>query len=104
MPEAAVDGAIFTTGHASCDQTATLVALSTNVFIGGSKALTVGATSTHTRPVVKGTPPATVCEAHDIVLSAGSSKVFVNGRALSRKGDPCEGGIITTGSSKVIAN
>ena len=104
MPAVAIDGATFTTGHASCDQTATLVALSTNVLIEGSKALTVGATSTHTRPVVKGTPPATVCEAHDIVLSAGSSKVFVNGRALARQNDPCEGGVIITGFSKVIVN
>lgn len=125
MPAVATDGATFTTGH-GCDATATLVALSTNVFINGVRVLTAGASSEHTidrqEQLVVGTPPntspvwanpptntipvlVTICDtSHTVTFGAGSNKVFVNGRRIARVGDACEGGVIITGSSKVFAN
>ena len=89
-----------TTGH-GCDTTTTVVGPSTNVFCNtkGVERKT-DPTAAHTIPN-SASPP--VCVPHSSVINAGSGTVFVNGKAIARIGDSCDGGNITGGSTNVFA-
>ena len=101
MPGVTRDGDATTTGH-GCDATTTVTGPSTNVFCNslGVERKT-DPTAAHTIP--NGASPP-VCVSHSgAVINAGSSTVFVNGKAIARIGDSCDGGNITGGSSNVFA-
>ena len=90
-----------TTGH-GCDITTTVVRPSEDVFCNtrGVERKT-DPTAAHTIP--NGASPP-VCVPHSgAVINAGSGTVFVNGKAIARIGDSCDGGAITGGSSNVFA-
>lgn len=96
MPAAARVTDSITTGHA-CDTTST---------IGSTLQSTV--TITGKLGAVKGSPIAphtilsgSVCVPHSAVVNAGSSTVKLGGIPASRVNDSADGGIITSGSSKV---
>ena len=100
MPGVTRDGDATTTGH-GCDATTTVTGPSTNVFCNtkGVERKT-DPTAAHTIPN-SASPP--VCVPHSSVINAGSGTVFVNGKAIARIGDSCDGGAITGGSSDVFA-
>ena len=100
MPGVTRDGDATTTGH-GCDATTTVTGPSTNVFCNtkGVERKT-DPTAAHTIPN-SASPP--VCVPHSSVINAGSGTVFVNGKAIARIGDSCDGGNITGGSSDVFA-
>ena len=101
MPGVARENDTASTGH-GCDTTTTVVRPSTNVFCNtrGVERKT-DPTAAHTIPN-SASPP--VCVSHaGAVINAGSSTVFVNGKAIARIGDSCDAGAITGGSSNVFA-
>ena len=100
MPAVTRDGDATTTGH-GCDFTTTVTGPSTDVFCNtkGVERKT-DPTAAHTIP--NGASPP-VCVPHSSVINAGSGTVFVNGKAIARIGDSCDGGAITQGSSDVFA-
>ena len=101
MPGVTRDGDATTTGH-GCNTTTTVTGPSTDVFCNG-KGIEREAdpTAAHTIPN-SASPP--VCVPHSgAVINAGSGTVFVNGKAIARIGDSCDGGNITGGSSDVFA-
>ena len=100
MPGVARENDTASTGH-GCDTTTTVVIPSTNVFCNtrGVERKT-DPTAAHTIPN-SASPP--VCVPHSSVINAGSGTVFVNGKAIARIGDSCDGGAITGGSSDVFA-
>ena len=101
MPGVTRDGDATTTGH-GCDATTTVTGPSTDVFCN-SKGVErkTDPTAAHTIPN-SASPP--VCVSHSgAVINAGSGTVFVNGKAIARIGDSCDGGNITGGSSNVFA-
>ena len=101
MPAVTRDGDATTTGH-GCDFTTTVTGPSTDVFCNtkGVERKT-DPTAAHTIP--NGASPP-VCVSHSgAVINAGSGTVFVNGKAIARIGDSCDGGAITGGSSNVFA-
>jgi len=100
MPGVTRDGDATTTGH-GCDATTTVTGPSTNVFCNtkGVERKT-DPTAAHTIPN-SASPP--VCVPHSSVINAGSGTVFVNGKAIARIGDSCDGGNITGGSTNVFA-
>tara|TARA_R110002110_G_scaffold62481_1_gene174349 strand:- start:197 stop:502 length:306 start_codon:yes stop_codon:yes gene_type:complete len=89
-----------TTGH-GCDTTTTVVGPSEDVFCNtrGVERKT-DPTAAHTIPN-SASPP--VCVPHSANITAGSSTVFVNGKAIARVGDSCDAGAIFNGSSNVFA-
>jgi len=84
-----------TTGHGGFPQQTVLVG-SSNVFINGKPAVTVGdSVSSH----------ADSDGSHDGTVSQGSPNVFVNGKPKARVGDSVScGGTIATGSNNVSVN
>ena len=100
MPEVTRDGDATTTGHL-CDATTTVTGPSTDVFCNnlGVERKTDPAAA-HTIPN-SADPP--VCVAHSATITEGSSTVFVNSKAIARKGDSCDSGEITEGSPTVFA-
>ena len=101
MPAVTRDGDATTTGH-GCNTTTTVTGPSTNVFCNTKGVERKGdPTAAHTIEN-SATPP--VCVSHlGAVINAGSSTVFVNGKAIARVDDSCDGGQITEGSSNVFA-
>ena len=100
MPAVARFGDVTSTGH-GCSATTTLAGPSTNVFCNTRGVERKGdPAAAHTIPN-SATPP--VCVSHSAVINAGSSTVFVNGKAIARIGDSCDAGAITGGSSNVFA-
>ena len=101
MPAVTRDGDATTTGH-GCHTTTTVEGPSTNVFCNTKGVERKGdPTAAHTIEN-SATPP--VCVSHlGAVINAGSSTVFVNGKAIARVDDSCDGGQITEGSSNVFA-
>ena len=101
MPAVTRDGDATTTGH-GCHTTTTVEGPSTNVFCNTKGVERKGdPTAAHTIEN-SATPP--VCVSHlGAVINAGSSTVFVNGKAIARVEDSCDGGQITEGSSNVFA-
>ena len=101
MPAVTRDGDATTTGH-GCNTTTTVTGPSTNVFCNTKGVERKGdPTAAHTIEN-SATPP--VCVSHlGAVINAGSSTVFVNGKAIARVEDSCDGGNITEGSSNVFA-
>ena len=101
MPAVTRDGDATTTGH-GCHTTTTVEGPSTNVFCNTKGVERKGdPTAAHTIEN-SATPP--VCVSHlGAVINAGSSTVFVNGKAIARVEDSCDGGNITEGSSNVFA-
>jgi uncharacterized Zn-binding protein involved in type VI secretion len=101
VPAVTRDGDATTTGH-GCSATTTVTGPSTDVFCN-SKGVErkTDPTAAHTIPN-SASPP--VCVSHSgAVINAGSGTVFVNGKAIARIGDSCDGGNITGGSSNVFA-
>ena len=101
MAEIARDGDACTTGH-GCDSTTTVTGATgagAKVYANGIPIECVGdPTASHTIP----SGPA--CVPHSgAKINAGSSKVFVNGIGVARKGDSVDSGNITGGSSNVFA-
>ena len=93
-----------TTGH-GCDTTTTVVGPSTDVFCNtrGVERKT-DPTAAHTIPSLNDDdPPQYVCVAHSATITEGSETVFVNGKAIARITDACDGGEITSGSDNVFA-
>ena len=101
MPAVTRDGDATTTGH-GCDTTTTVTGPSTDVFCNSKGVERKGdPTAAHTIEN-SATPP--VCVSHlGAVINAGSSTVFVNGKAIARIGDSCDSGAITEGSGDVFA-
>ena len=101
MPAVTRDGDATTTGH-GCHTTTTVTGPSTNVFCNSKGVERKGdPTAAHTIEN-SATPPA--CVSHlGAVINAGSSTVFVNGKAIARVEDSCDSGQITEGSSTVFA-
>ena len=101
MPAVTRDGDATTTGH-GCNTTTTVTGPSTNVFCNSKGVERKGdPTAAHTIEN-SATPP--VCVSHlGAVINAGSITVFVNGKAIARVEDSCDGGNITEGSSNVFA-
>ena len=100
MPGVTRDGDATTTGH-GCNTTTTVTGPSTNVFCNtkGVERKT-DPTAAHTIPN-SASPP--VCIPHSASITEGSGTVFVNGKAIARITDACDGGEITSGSSNVFA-
>ena len=100
MPGVTRDGDATTTGH-GCDATTTVTGPSTNVFCNtrGVERKT-DPTAAHTIP--NGASPP-VCIPHSASITEGSETVFVNGKAIARITDACDGGEITSGSNNVFA-
>ena len=100
MPAVTRDGDATTTGH-GCDDTTTVTGPSTNVFCNtrGVERKT-DPTAAHTIP--NGASPP-VCIPHSASITEGSGTVFVNGKAIARITDACDGGEITSGSDNVFA-
>ena len=88
MPGVTRENDATSTGH-GCDATTTVVGPSTNVFCNtkGVERKT-DPTAAHTIPN-SASPP--VCVPHSSVINAGSGTVFVNGKAIARIGDSCDG-------------
>ena len=101
MPAVTRDGDTTTTGH-GCHTTTTVTGPSTDVFCNSKGVERKGdPTAAHTIEN-SATPP--VCVSHlGAVINAGSSTVFVNGKAIARIGDSCDSGAITEGSGDVFA-
>ena len=100
MPAVTRFGDSSTTGH-GCSGTTTVVGPSENVFVNSRGVERKGdPAAPHTIPN-SATPP--VCVSHSAVINAGSSTVFVNGKAIARIGDSCDAGAIVAGSSNVFA-
>lgn len=73
----------------------TITSGSSNVFINGIPASTIGDSGTpHTKPK---NPP------HGVVVSSGSKSVLINGKAAARIGDACScGSAVGSGSRDVM--
>ena len=100
MPGVARENDTASTGH-GCDTTTTVVRPSTNVFCNTRGVERKGdPTAAHTIP--NGASPP-VCIPHSASITEGSGTVFVNGKAIARKTDACDGGEITSGSDNVFA-
>ena len=101
MPGVTRDGDATTTGH-GCDATTTVTGPSTDVFCN-SKGVERKDDPTAAHTIPNGASPP-VCVSHlGAVINAGSSTVFVNGKAIARIGDSCDAGAITGGSGNVFA-
>ena len=100
MPGVTRKDDVTTTGH-GCSATTTVVGPSTNVFCNtrGVERKT-DPTAAHTIP--NGASPP-VCIPHSASITEGSGTVFVNGKAIARITDACDGGEITSGSDNVFA-
>ena len=100
MPAVTRTGDATTTGH-GCNTTTTVVGPSTNVFCNSKGVERKGdPTAAHTIP--NGASPP-VCIPHSASITEGSGTVFVNGKAIARITDACDGGEITSGSDNVFA-
>ena len=100
MPAGTRTGDATTTGH-GCSATTTVVGPSTNVFCNSKGVERKGdPTAAHTIP--NGASPP-VCIPHSASITEGSGTVFVNGKAIARITDACDGGEITSGSDNVFA-
>ena len=100
MPGVTRKDDVTTTGH-GCSATTTVVGPSGDVFCNTRGVERKGdPAAPHTIP--NGASPP-VCVPHSSVINAGSGTVFVNGKAIARIGDSCDGGAITGGSSNVFA-
>ena len=100
MPAVTRDGDATTTGH-GCNTTTTVTGPSTDVFCNTKGVERKGdPTAAHTIP--NGASPP-VCIPHSASITEGSETVFVNGKAIARKTDACDGGEITSGSDNVFA-
>ena len=101
MPAVTRDGDATTTGH-GCHTTTTVTGPSTDVFCNSKGVERKGdPTAAHTIEN-SAIPPS--CVSHlGAVINAGSSTVFVNGKAIARIGDSCDSGAITEGSGDVFA-
>jgi uncharacterized Zn-binding protein involved in type VI secretion len=97
MPAAARIGDIVNTGHACTTVVDIALTLQSNVKIDGKLAAVVGSQlADHT--FLSGSS----CIPHSATVTAGSSKVFIGGIAVSRIGDTADMGAIITGSSSVF--
>ena len=95
MPAVSRIGDAVTTNH-GCDGATTMAQGSSNVLINGIGAVRQGDLDTVHAYGGRG------CSAkHQVPLSAGSSKVFVNGKPLGRVGDGAE--TLSAGSPNVFA-
>ena len=100
MPAVTRDGDATTTGH-GCNTTTTVTGPSTDVFCNSKGVERKGdPTAAHTIP--NGASPP-VCIPHSASITEGSETVFVNGKAIARITDACDGGEITSGSNNVFA-
>ena len=100
MPGVTRKDDVTTTGH-GCSATTTVVGPSGDVFCNtrGVERKT-DPTAAHTIP--NGASPP-VCIPHSASITEGSGTVFVNGKAIARITDACDGGEITSGSDNVFA-
>ena len=99
MPAVCRIGDSLTTGH-GCDGTTTLGGSNTDGTVrANSIAITVVGAPTSPHTILAGD----ICVPHSAQLNAGSSTVFINGKAVGRVGDSADGGVMTSGSPNVFA-
>ena len=89
----------ISTGHA-CSATAgiSVGGSSSKVFVNGARA-TVTGTAISPHAIKSGRK----CVPHSSNVNAGSSKVFCEGKPISRVGDSADAGAVKAGSSNVFA-
>ena len=99
MPAVCRVGDSLSTGHA-CAGSTTIAASNTDgtVKANGIEVIVVGAPT-----VAHPFPPVPICAPHVANLNAGSSSVFINGKAVGRVGDSADAGQMTSGSPNVFA-
>ena len=99
MPAVCREGDSLSTGHA-CAGSTTIADSNTDdtVRANGIPVIVVGA-PTVSHPF----PPVPICAPHVANLNAGSSSVFINGKAVGRVGDSADAGSMTSGSPDVFA-
>ena len=98
MPAVCRVGDSLSTGHI-CSSTTTIASPATDgtVHANNIDIIVVGA-PTVSHPF----PPAPPCAPHVANLNAGSSTVFINGKAVGRIGDSADSGAMTSGSPNVF--
>ena len=99
MPAVCRVGDSLSTGHI-CSSTTTIASPNTDgtVKANGISVIVVGAPT-----VAHPFPPNPPCAPHVANLNAGSSSVFINGKAVGRVGDSADAGSMTSGSPNVFA-
>lgn len=90
----AVKGNSVLTGHATCTISTTTDICSTSVFVGGIGVChKTDAITEHTQPVGDS------CVNHTPTITAGSSTVFADGKAIARNKDAADAGSISSGNA-----
>ena len=98
MPEVARETDPISTGHKTCDATSTIEKHATNCYAEGLRIARMGDKITdHNAPSGKD------CASHTVYIAGGSSTVFVEGKAIARKGDAVDEGEITGHANTVFA-
>jgi len=98
MPAVSRQGDSLSTGHL-CSSTTTLTTPTQSTVRANGILIARKTDSTVPHPF----PPQPPCANHTAVVNAGSSTVFVEGKALARIGDSADAGAMTSGSSNVFS-
>ena len=98
MPGVSRRGDSLSTGHI-CSSTTTLTTPAQSTVKANGILIARKTDSTVPHPF----PPQPPCANHTAVVNAGSSTVFVEGKALARIGDSADAGAMTSGSSNVFS-
>ena len=98
MPAVSRKGDSLSTGHI-CVGTTTLDTPAQSSVFNDNKLMARKTDKTVPHPF----PPNPPCANHTAVVNAGSSTVFVEGKALARIGDSADAGAMTSGSSNVFS-